>query len=124
MQSQEMSTNPESEAEDAQQTDTLESSAETPTNIIFLIGDGMGTSQVSAAYFYGEEGTQPNFSRFPILGLINTTSGSDRITDSGAGATAVVRASRRALSGARWRISRRLPMRANPKTRPPTNTFA
>lgn len=86
--SQEMSANPRSDAEDAQQIDTLESSVETPTNIIFLIGDGMGTSQVSAAYFYGEEGSQPNFSRFPILGLINTTSGSDRITDSGAGATA------------------------------------
>lgn len=86
--SQEMSTSPRSDAEDAQQIDTLESSVETPTNIIFLIGDGMGTSQVSAAYFYGEEDSQPNFSRFPILGLINTTSGSDRITDSGAGATA------------------------------------
>lgn len=86
--SQEMSASPRSDAEDAQQIDTLESSVETPTNIIFLIGDGMGTSQVSAAYFYGEEDSQPNFSRFPILGLINTTSGSDRITDSGAGATA------------------------------------
>lgn len=88
VQSQEFSANPRSNAEDAQHIDTLESSVEIPTNIIFLIGDGMGTSQVSAAYFYGEEDSQPNFSRFPILGLINTTSGSDRITDSGAGATA------------------------------------
>ena len=75
-------------AQNEETTNPLKSSAETPMNIIFLIGDGMGTSQVSAAYFYGEEGIKPNFSRFPILGLINTTSGSDRITDSGAGATA------------------------------------
>ena len=78
----------EESAQNEKATDLTTASAETPTNIIFLIGDGMGTSQVSAAYFYGEEDTPPNFSRFPILGLINTTSGSDRITDSGAGATA------------------------------------
>ena len=64
----------------------LSTSVETPTNIIFLIGDGMGTSQVSAAYFYGER-QSAQFSRFPILGLINDLRIS-RITDSGAGATA------------------------------------
>ena len=88
VESTEISIDEEEDARNQEATDILSTSVETPTNIIFLIGDGMGTSQVSAAYFYGEEGTQPNFSRFPILGLINTTSGSDRITDSGAGATA------------------------------------
>ena len=75
MQSQEMSTNPRSDAEDAQRTDTLESSAETPTNIIFLIGDGMGTSQVSAAYFFQRK-VHGQFLSISYPGLINTTSGS------------------------------------------------
>ncbi len=56
-----------------------------PKKIIFLIGDGMGVSQLSSAYFYGEE--EPNFSRFPVVGLIKTSSTS-KITDSAAGATA------------------------------------
>ena len=47
-------------------TDLTTASAETPTNIIFLIGDGMGTSQVSAAYFYIEEDTPPIFLDFPF----------------------------------------------------------
>ncbi|MEC9221999.1 MAG: alkaline phosphatase, partial [Bacteroidota bacterium] len=88
VESTEISIDEEEGAQNKEATDILSTSVETPTNIIFLIGDGMGTSQVSAVYFYGEEDSQPNFSRFPILGLINTTSGSDRITDSGAGATA------------------------------------
>ncbi len=57
-----------------------------PKNIILLIGDGMGLSQVSSAYYFGE-GT-PNFSRFPYIGLSNTSAASDKITDSAAGATA------------------------------------
>tara|TARA_B110000438_G_scaffold221643_1_gene214920 strand:- start:710 stop:1852 length:1143 start_codon:yes stop_codon:yes gene_type:complete len=55
-------------------------------NIIFLVGDGMGLSHLSSAYFYGE--TEPNFSRFPFVGLSKTRSGSHKITDSAAGATA------------------------------------
>ena len=57
-----------------------------PFNIIFLIGDGMGLSQLSSAYFYS--GSEPNFSRFPVIGLSKTQSGSHKITDSAAGATA------------------------------------
>jgi len=74
--------------DEAVKSDSISQLSEKPQNIIFLIGDGMGTSQVSAAFFYQEENKKPNFSRFPIIGLINTTSGSDKITDSGAGATA------------------------------------
>ena len=55
-------------------------------NIIFMVGDGMGLSQLSSAYFYGDK--EPNFSRFPIVGLSKTRSGSHKITDSAAGATA------------------------------------
>ncbi len=57
-----------------------------PHNIIFLIGDGMGLSQVSSAYYYGDG--EPNFSRFRDIGLMKTSSSSHKITDSAAGATA------------------------------------
>src|SRR5690554_5508672 len=56
-----------------------------PKNIILLIGDGMGLSQVSAAIYY-KNGT-PNFERFSTIGLSKTSSSSDLITDSAAGAT-------------------------------------
>ncbi len=57
-----------------------------PLNIIFLVGDGMGLSQMSSAYYFGDK--EPNFSRFPVIGLSKTRSGSHKITDSAAGATA------------------------------------
>lgn len=53
-------------------------------NIIFLIGDGMGVSQVSTAYYYNDS---PVFSQFPVVGLSNTSSASSKVTDSAAGAT-------------------------------------
>ncbi len=56
-----------------------------PKNIILLIGDGMGLSQVSAAIYY-KDGT-PNFERFSTIGLSKTSSGSELVTDSAAGAT-------------------------------------
>ncbi|MDG1330364.1 MAG: alkaline phosphatase [Flavobacteriaceae bacterium] len=55
-------------------------------NIILLIGDGMGLSQVSASQFYNKNTS--NFDRFPVVGLIKTSSSSDLITDSAASATA------------------------------------
>ncbi|MEZ4778957.1 MAG: alkaline phosphatase [Flavobacteriaceae bacterium] len=57
-----------------------------PKNIVLLIGDGTGLSQVSAAQFY-KDGPS-NYDRFPVVGLIKTSSSSDLITDSAAGATA------------------------------------
>ncbi len=57
-----------------------------PKNIILLIGDGMGLSQVSASLFYNDEVS--NFERFPVIGLSKTSSSSDLITDSASGATA------------------------------------
>ncbi len=56
-----------------------------PKNIILMIGDGMGLSQVSAAIYY-QDGT-PNFERFSTIGLSKTSSFSDLVTDSAAGAT-------------------------------------
>lgn len=66
------------------QTQTL-SDQKKPKNIILLIGDGMGLSQVSAAIYY-KDGV-PNFERFNTIGLSKTSSGSDLVTDSAAGAT-------------------------------------
>ena len=56
-----------------------------PKNIILMIGDGMGLSEVSAAIYYKEG--KPNFERFSTIGLIKTSSASDLVTDSAAGAT-------------------------------------
>ncbi len=57
-----------------------------PKNVILLIGDGTGLSQVSASQFY-QDGPS-HFEQFPVVGLIKTSSASDLITDSAAGATA------------------------------------
>jgi len=53
-------------------------------NIILLIGDGMGLSQLSSAFYFKE--SIPHFQRFRTIGLINTSS-TYKITDSAAGAT-------------------------------------
>jgi len=55
-------------------------------NVILLIGDGMGLSQVSASFFFQEDPS--NFERFPYTGIIKTSSSRQKITDSAAGATA------------------------------------
>jgi len=57
-----------------------------PKNVILLIGDGMGLSQVSSALYFQD--STSNFERFPVIGLIKNSSSSDKITDSAAGATA------------------------------------
>ncbi len=57
-----------------------------PTNVILLIADGTGLSQVSAAFFYKD--STPNYARFKTVGLIKTSSSQQLITDSAAGATA------------------------------------
>ena len=56
-----------------------------PKNIILLIGDGMGVSQVSTAFYFQDK--KPNFQRFETVGLIKTSSSSHKVTDSAAGAT-------------------------------------
>ena len=57
-----------------------------PKNIILLIGDGMGLTQVSTAYYYQDEPS--NFSRFKYIGLHQNMPTSHKVTDSGAAATA------------------------------------
>lgn len=58
-----------------------------PLNIIFMIGDGMGVSQVTSAFYFGN--STPNFTKFNVVGLSETSSTSHLITDSAAGATAL-----------------------------------
>lgn len=55
-------------------------------NVILLIGDGMGLSQLSAAYYFGTE--TPHFSRFYHIGFHQNTPTDAKITDSASGATA------------------------------------
>ncbi len=55
-------------------------------NVILLIGDGTGLSQISSAFYFKK--TSPNYARFKNIGLIKTSSSRQDITDSAAGATA------------------------------------
>ncbi|MCH7524364.1 MAG: alkaline phosphatase [Bacteroidetes bacterium] len=57
-----------------------------PKNVILLIGDGTGLSQISSAFYFKE--TSPNYARFKHIGLIITSSSKQDITDSAASATA------------------------------------
>jgi len=57
-----------------------------PKNVIFLISDGAGLSQISSAFFYKDSSV--NYSRFKNIGLIHTFSSDNDITDSAASATA------------------------------------
>ncbi len=56
-------------------------------NVIFLIGDGMGLAQVSTSFYYQDE-KAPSFTRFRHIGLVNTSSAKERVTDSASSATA------------------------------------
>jgi alkaline phosphatase len=60
--------------------------SKSPKNIVLLIGDGMGLSQVSASLFYNEG--KSNFERFSVVGLTKTSASNDLITDSASAATA------------------------------------
>ncbi|MEP2935828.1 MAG: alkaline phosphatase [Gilvibacter sp.] len=57
-----------------------------PKNVILLVGDGMGLSQVSASVYFKD--APSNFEQFPVIGLSKTSASAQLITDSAAGATA------------------------------------
>lgn len=66
--------------------------SERPKNVILMIGDGMGISQLSAAYYFRgekEKKREPAFSRFKYIGLCLTSSGAEKVTQSSAAATAL-----------------------------------
>jgi alkaline phosphatase len=58
-----------------------------PKNVIFMIGDGMGLSQMYAALT--SNGGQLNMMRFDQIAIVRTNSANDYITDSGAAGTAL-----------------------------------
>lgn len=62
------------------------SPAQRPTNIILMIGDGMGLTQITAGMY--SNGNMLNLERFPVIGLHKSYSSDNLITDSAAGATA------------------------------------
>ena len=57
-----------------------------PKNVVLLIGDGTGLSQISSAFYYKKSAV--NYARFPHIGLIKTSSSRQDITDSAASGTA------------------------------------
>jgi len=61
--------------------------AKMPKNIVLLIGDGMGTSQIYAGMV--ANGNILQLERFSFVGFSKTSSYDNLITDSGAGATAL-----------------------------------
>lgn len=60
--------------------------SKTPKNVILLISDGTGLSQISSTFYFKE--SIPNYTRFKNIGLIKTSSSREDVTDSAAGATA------------------------------------
>lgn len=58
----------------------------TPRNIIFMVGDGMGLTQITAGMY--SNGNQLFLEKLKHIGFIKTHSGDNLITDSAAGATA------------------------------------
>jgi len=57
-----------------------------PKNIILMIGDGMGITQITAGMY--ANGNRINLEKFPIVGLHKSHASNNLITDSAAGATA------------------------------------
>ena len=58
-----------------------------PKNIILMIGDGMGLSQITAGMY--ANGNKLHLESFPVVGLQKTYAYDDLITDSAASATAI-----------------------------------
>lgn len=65
---------------------TVVSPEKRPKNIILMIGDGMGVTQISAGLY--SNGNKLNLERFPVIGLHKSYSSDNLVTDSAAGATA------------------------------------
>jgi len=60
---------------------------ETPVNIILMIGDGMGLSQITAGMY--SNGNKTALEEFEYIGLSKTHSSKNLVTDSAAGGTAI-----------------------------------
>jgi alkaline phosphatase len=60
-----------------------------PKNVILMLGDGMGLSQITGAMYSKKKGLQ--LERFENIGLQKTPCKDDLVTDSAAAATAIAR---------------------------------
>ena len=60
---------------------------EAPTNIILMIGDGTGLSQITAGMY--ANGNKTHLEAFPVIGLSKTHSSNALVTDSAASGTAM-----------------------------------
>ena len=58
-----------------------------PKNVILMIGDGMGLTQISAAHYH--KGSPLNMESLPVTGIMKTHSLDRKITDSAAAGTAL-----------------------------------
>lgn len=65
---------------------TVVAQAKRPKNVILMIGDGMGITQISAGMYMNENYIA--LERMPVVGLHKSYSSSSLVTDSAAGATA------------------------------------
>lgn len=68
--------------------------SQSPKYIFYFIGDGMGINHVEASLIYQSKNNKDHtptlvFEQFPFVGLVNTRSASNYITDSSAGGTAL-----------------------------------
>ena len=68
------------------------SQTDKPTNIIYLIGDGMGFGAVSSLLLTADQ--QTGFEMAPVIGLNETCSANNYVTDSPAGGTALATGTR------------------------------
>ena len=66
---------------------SLSAQEKSPTNIILMIGDGMGLSQVTTGMYYN--GNKTALENFPTIGLSKTHASNSLVTDSAASGTAM-----------------------------------
>ena len=71
------------------QRDKVKESTSKPRNVIFIVGDGMGTAQVYSS-IVAQRDNNSAFLRFPYVGFSRTYSHNRYTTDSGAGGSALM----------------------------------
>ncbi len=76
--------------DDSEAIDSQTANADAPKNVIFMVPDGMGLSNVTAARIYqnGPNGASLTFEQLPFIGYQRTHSKNSTVTDSAAAASA------------------------------------
>ena len=78
--------NAETDLQSSQAQTKVDEKPKKPKNIILMVGDGMGLTQISAAMYMNRN--KLHFERMPVVGLSKTYAADNLVTDSAAGATA------------------------------------